>query len=214
MTDVANVQWPEDMVVEDVTFREGWTQARDEFGMGFIQFDKTGKIITVEYSDSCYGNVPSDDKVYSANIKNFTGILDMVDFAIVAIQGQLVFGFGVAFPTALNILTKHYHVSRNWEDMPEHFASLKEDEVEHFKAALDHYIKGLSKPLTEKLTFEDLIDINNPLLVTLQEEDRAYWIDLSEEVRSYYQTGNSDKDEFALHTYYDNAPIKHRNLPK
>lgn len=213
MTDVANVVWPDNMVVDEVTFKEGWTQIRDEFGMGFIKFDETGKIVIAEYADSCYVNAPSDDKVYNANIKNFTGIINMIDFGIVAIRGQLVFGFGVAFPTALNILTSHYHVSRNWEDMSDHFASLKEDEVDHFKAALDHYIKALSKPLNEPLTFEDLIDLDNPLLITLNEEDKEYWINLSEGVREYYHLGDSKLDSFALDHYYVSAPIKHRNLP-
>lgn len=220
MTDVANVEWPEDMVVDDVTFKKGWTQARDEFGMGFIQFDKTGKIITAEYSDSCYYNKPTDPVAYNENIKSFTGILNMIDFAIVAIKGQLIFGFGIAFPSAVNLLTMNYKTSEIWEKAADHFASLKESDVEHFEAAVKHYLKGLNKPLTEKLTFDDLVDDSNPLRTgglskpfDTEKEMKDYWVALSEEIRLYYQTGESEKDEYGLWKDYETAPIKHRQLP-
>lgn len=220
MTDVANVEWPDDMVVEDVTFKKGWTQARDEFGMGFIQFDKAGKITTAEYSDSCYHNKPTNPQTYNKNIKSFTGILNMIDFAIVAIKGQLIFGFGVAFPSAVNLLTMNYKTSEIWENTPDHFASLKEDDVVHFEAAVKHYLKGLSKPLTEKLTFADLVDDSNPLRTSglskafeTEEEMKDYWVELSEEIRLYYQTGESEKDEYGLWKDYETAPIKHRQYP-
>ena len=224
MTDVANVEWPDDMVVEEVTFKKGWTQARDEFGMGFIQFDKTGKIITAEYSDSCYYNKPSNIAEYNTNIKSFTGILNMVDFAIVAIRGQLIFGLGVAFPSAVDILTMNYKTSEVWEGASDHFASLKESDVEHFEAAVKHYVKALNKPLTEKLTFADLVDDSNPLRTkdnidpTLsgfkdEKEIEDYWVELSEEIRLYYQTGESEKDEYGLWNDYKTAPIKHRQYP-
>lgn len=63
--------------------------------MGFIQFDKVGKIITAEYSDSCYYNKPSNPQTYNENIKSFTGVLNMIDFAIVAIKGQLILDLGL-----------------------------------------------------------------------------------------------------------------------
>lgn len=219
MTDVANVEWPEDMVVDEVTFKKGWTQARDEFGMGFIKFDNTGKIVIAEYSDSCYNNKPTDPHKYNNNIKSFTGILNMVDFAIVAIRGQLVFGFGVAMPTATNLLASNYNFHRCWDSMFDHFASLKEDEIEYFKSAVDHYVKGLNKPLTEKLTFDDLVDVNNPLYVEdvgkgfYEGKDmKAYWVGLSEEIRLFYQTGESKEDHYALESYYNDSFIKERKL--
>jgi len=224
MTDVANVEWPEDMVVEDVTFKKGWTQARDEFGMGFIQFDKTGKIATVEYSKSCYGNIPTDPDAYNENIKSFTGILNMVDFAIVAIKGQLVFGLGVALPSAVDLLTVNYKTSETWERMPDHFASLKESDVGHFEAALKHYVKALNKPLTEKLIFADIVDESNPLRTKAvidssasrfksEKEMEDHWVELTEEIRLFYQTGYSEVDAYCLSDVYENAPIKHRQLP-
>ena len=211
MTDIANVQWPE-MTIDNVTIKEGYTQARDEFGMGFIAFDEQGKIKTAEYSTSCYNNRPSNERAYNKNIQDFTGILDMVDFAIVAIRGQLTFGFGCVFTTATNILKTHYKHSHKYEGHGDHFASLKEDEVDHFKNALDHYIKALNKPLDEAIRFDDLVDVNNPLYDKSYDTDRFYWMELSEEVRKFYQLGKSDTDDFALEHYYDNSFIKHHDI--
>lgn len=221
MTDVANVQWPDDMVVDNVTFKEGWTQARDEFGMGFIKFDKAGKITVAEYLKSCYGGHPANETAYNENIKSFTGILNMIDFAIVAIKGQLVFGFGVAFPAAVSLLTMNYKTVEYWEDAGNHFASLKENDIEHFEKAINHYVNGLNKPLTEKLKIEDLIDDSNPLRTKLipitsgfkdEEDMNNYWVALSEEIRLYYQTGDSEEDHYGLYNDYTTAPIKHRQL--
>ncbi|QZA70744.1 hypothetical protein AH04_271 [Erwinia phage AH04] len=214
MTDIAGVQIPEGMKVDNVTFKESYTQARDEFGNGYIEFDIDGKIKTAEYTNTSYGSPPKDVKGYNKSIKNFTGILDLIDFTIIAVRGQLVFGFGCAVPEAMAMFTSFYSWGRIWEEMRGHFGSLKEEDIEAFESALNHFIKGLSKPLDEEIVSEDFIDQTNPFFSHYSGHmSSAAWMSHIHSVRELYQRGYvTDKDSY-LEERWEGSFAKERTLP-
>jgi len=215
MTDIANVKIPEGMKVDDVIFKESHTQARDEFGNGYIELDVEGKIKLAEYSPTSYGFPPRDIAGYNESIKNFTGILDMTDFAIVAVRGQLVFGFGCAVPEALAMFTSFYSWGREWKKADAHFASLKEEGVEAFESALNHFIKGLSKPLDEEIVFEDFIDQANPFFSHYTGYmSAANWMNHIHNVRELYQCGYVTDENSYLEQRWEASFAKERKLPE
>lgn len=214
MTDIAGVKIPEGMNVSGVIFQESYTQARDEFGNGYIEFDTDGKIKVAEYSDSSYGEPPKDVKAYNESIKNFTGILDMIEFAIIAIRGQLVFGFGCATPDAVAMFSTFYKWERTRENIHGHFDSLEEEAVGEFERTLNHFIRGLSKPLNEAIVFEDFIDQSSPYFRQytghMSKDD---WMEHIQTVREMYQTGTMNNADSYLAQRWAASFARERTLP-
>lgn len=214
MTDIAGIKIPEGMKIDEVVFKESYIQARDEFGNGYIELDVNGKIKTAEYSPTSYGPPPIDIEGYNESIRNFTGILDVTDFAIVAIRGRLVFGLGCAVPETLAMFTSFYSWEREWKKMDAHFGSLKEEGIDAFESALTLFIKGLSKPLDEEVVFEDFIDQSNPFFEHYTGwMSRDHWMKHIRNVRVLYQTGQVTDPNSYLGTRYEQSFIKERKLP-
>lgn len=207
MTDVANVSWPDGMRVDRATFKKGWTQIRDELGLGFITFDGNGKISAGAGCNSCYSDGPNDPKAYDEQLMKFTGLFYMPDISLVLYKGQLIFGFGCMFPVATTLILQHYRTDGG--TLPEssgHTLSLPDDKADDFKRAVEHYEAGLRKPLTFPLRMSDLVDTENPLYHRWENcPDEDYWLELCEEIRIGYQTGKAAvEDQYGLQHEFDN----------
>lgn len=208
MTDIADVYWPKDMRVDRAVFREGSEQLRDDLGMGHVCFDETGKIIAADGSTSCYTNGPRPASEYNARLKKFTGYLNAYGFGIVAVRGQLIFGFGCMFTEAMATVMMHYRTDSGTKlESWTHVESLPDSDADEFERVVRYYEAALRKDRTVPLTFDDLVDKTSPLYgewPNAQEPD--YYVDLSENLRELYQTGTvADPDDYGMCNWVDNV---------
>jgi len=211
MTDVANVSWPEGMRVDKATFKKGWTQIRDELGLGYINFDVNGKIESAGGCNSCYSDGPKDPKAYDEQLLKFTGLFYMPDISLVLYKGQLIFGFGCMFPVATTLILQHYRTDGG--TLPEssgHTLSLPDELADEFKRIVEHYEAGLRKPREFPLLMSDLVDTESPLYHRWENcPDEDYWLELCEEVRVGYQTGKASlEDQYGLEHEFKCSPAK------
>lgn len=211
MTDVANVSWPEGMRVDRATFKEDWTQIRDELGLGYINFDTNGKIKSAEGCNSCYTDGPKDPKAYDKQLLNFTGIFYMPDIALVLYRGQLIFGFGCLFPVAVTPVYQHYKTDGG--SPPEawtHTLSLPDDQADEFKRVVEYFETAMRKPRDIPLRMSDLVDTESPLYHRWENcPEDAYWLELCEELRVAYQTGKASlEDQYGLDHVFETVKGK------
>lgn len=215
MTDVANVSWPEGMKVDRATFKKGWTQIRDELGLGYIKFDQTGKIESAAGENSCYSDGPNDPTAYDEQLMTFTGLFYMPDITLVLYKGQLIFGFGCMFPVASTLILQHYKTDGG--TLPEssgHLLSIPDELADEFKHVVEHYEAGLRMPLDVPLVMSYLIDAESPLYHRWENcPEEEYWLELCEEIRIGYQTGKASlEDQYGLEHYFtaDDASWDHK----
>lgn len=209
MTDIADVKTPHGMKVGKIQFKATYTQIRNGFGYGYLEFDEEGKIKTVEFINGTYSQSPKDEAAWLESIKTFTGpIEDLDDVGLVLYKGQLIYEFGIMYPYATEVFYRVYDTNRITHPKGGCMQSLEGEEAEQFKAVVDHYLKGLNST-AEKLELKDLFLFDSPLLRPGIDAYLSQQLEWAEVMRKLYQTGEVPNDsEFS----YLNDPKTFQNV--
>jgi len=203
------------MQVDDVIFKGGDDQLRDELGMGYLAFDEKGKIKDVDASTSCYTNGPKNPKAFNQQLANFTGILDLIDIGLCMVRGQLVFGYAVGMTGVLDILTANYRIDGGrLEGNHTITTPLPEESVNDFIKIVKHVEEAMFKPLDQPLTIDDLLLTDNPLFVPGRcVHEPEYWLELMTRLREHFQTGYVDEGDYGINGWYESSQIHARCFP-